>query len=270
MSSPDREAVVPAPVLDALAIWLDAHDTAAPGLIEGLYVVGSVALRDWRPGSDVDIVAFTADPATDEDAVALGHAHAAVAAELDAGIVVDGPILAWGDVTVPPMPVMRPWSLGSEFRHDGDCFEINPVTWLALDRYGIAARGPVAGELDISVDVDEVRSFVRQNTSTYWRGVGDQIAGALDADHDRDEFPAEMTTWSALGVARMLYTWETGDVASKTAAGEWAIEQLPAHVATLERALAIRASSGEVAPDGRDTVAAVSALIADVVGRIAG
>ena len=54
-------------VNEALETWLACHDRVAPGLIEGLYIVGSIALDDWRPGSDIDLVAFTADPATDED-----------------------------------------------------------------------------------------------------------------------------------------------------------------------------------------------------------
>ena len=37
-------ASLPAPVADALRTWLGAHDEVAPGTVEGLYVVGSVAL----------------------------------------------------------------------------------------------------------------------------------------------------------------------------------------------------------------------------------
>ena len=45
----------------ALATYLDCVDSVAPGLVEGLYVVGSYALNDWIDGaSDIDIVAVTA------------------------------------------------------------------------------------------------------------------------------------------------------------------------------------------------------------------
>ena len=54
--------LLPAPVAEALAAWLDAHDEAAPGVIEGLYLVGSVVLDDWTPHSDIDVVAVVADP----------------------------------------------------------------------------------------------------------------------------------------------------------------------------------------------------------------
>ena len=57
-------------VATALGTYLDIADSVAPGLVEGLYVVGSYALGDWTEGtSDIDIVAVTAEPATDDDAV---------------------------------------------------------------------------------------------------------------------------------------------------------------------------------------------------------
>lgn len=266
-------AEVPQPVLDALAVWLDVHDRVAPGLIEGLYVVGSVALADWHPGSDVDIVGVTADPATPEDAEALETAHMATVAELGElprATTVDGPIVAWGDLSVPPMPMMRPWSLDGEFRFDGDCFEIHPVTWLTLARYGIAGRGPVVRDLGVSTDADEVHSFVRQNVGGYWRGVASQVEAALYRELERTEFPAEMTTWCCLGIARMLFTFETGDVASKSAAGEWCIERLPEHERVLRRAIEIRVTGANDGVDDRATVQATHALLDHVVRLIAG
>ena len=54
----------------AINTYLDIADSVTPGLVEGLYVVGSVALGDWVEGcSDIDIVAVTAEPATDDGAV---------------------------------------------------------------------------------------------------------------------------------------------------------------------------------------------------------
>ena len=260
---------VPEPVLGALATWLDAHDVQVPGLIEGLYVVGSVAFDDWRPGSDVDIVAFTADPVTDEAGDDLAAAHAAVAAELDRAITVDGPILAWGDVSIPPMPMLRPWTLDGEFHLDGDCFEINPVTWLTLSRHGIAVRGPVVRDLGVAVDADEVRAFVGSNTGTYWRTVGQQLETAA-VDWSRETFDAAAVEWCALGVARMLFTHETGDVTSKSHAGELAIVELPDHADVLRLALDIRAGADPAATVERGAVAATARLVTDVVRRIAG
>ncbi len=248
--------MLPAPAEHAVAAWLDAHDRLAPGLVEGLYVVGSIALDDWQPRSDVDIVAVTADPASESDAELLAAAHAAFVADHD-GPTVDGPYLAWGDLTAPPMPVLRPWTLDAQFTHDGDCFEINPITWYTLATRGVAVRGPAAADLEVATAVDDRRSFVRENVDTYWRAARDDLARAAGVP-DRAEFPAAVVEWCALGVARMLFTAETGDVTSKTDAGRWAAERLPAHAALLERAVAIR---HDPAPDPVDERMVVSTVV---------
>jgi hypothetical protein len=63
---------LPGDVRDATDRHLTALDAAAPGLVEGLYLTGSVTLGDYQPGrSDVDFMAFTARPAGDPEVVAL-------------------------------------------------------------------------------------------------------------------------------------------------------------------------------------------------------
>ena len=187
----------PGPVIAALDIWLAEHDRRAPGMIEGLYLVGSLALDDWRQGSDIDIVAVTSDPASPDDADVLRAAADAVRAVVD--ISIDGPILAWGDLSMPPLAVMRPWTLDGEFRFDGDCFEINPVTWYTLATHGVAVRGDAPDRLGIPLDDAERRQWVRDNVDTYWRGVRDQVAAVLAVAPGRDDFDAAMVEWCALG-----------------------------------------------------------------------
>jgi hypothetical protein len=266
----DRAVTVPEPVRDSISTWLSIHDDQAPGVIEGLYLVGSAALGDWRRGSDIDIVAFTADPATDATTDLLETAHVAARTALDDGhrhTYVDGPRLAWGDVSVPPMPVMRPWTLEGRFHLDGDCFEINPVTWTTLARYGVAVRGPAAGELGVHLDDDELVRFVRQNVDTYWRAVAGQLRDAL-AEPRRRSFDAGAVEWCALGIARMLVTTVTGEIVSKSAAGEWAAETLPEHADILRRAVALRSRVDPAEEVDRDAIAAVTDLLDDVVARI--
>lgn len=261
MSSP-----LPEPARAAAEAWLGHHDRIAPGLVEGLYLIGSLALGDWRQGSDLDIVAVVADPASDDDAELLRAAHEAARADL--GIMIDGPRLAWGDVFVPPLPLHRPWTLDGEFRHDGECFEINPITWYTLAHCGVAVRGEPAAQLGVVTDVDDRRQFVRRNVATYWRSVGDQLAAALD-DPNRSEFDAGVVEWCSLGTARMLLTFRTGEVASKTAAGEWAASELPEHADVLRAAVAIRQGT-EPPPVDRQTVGQVHALVTHVVRAIVG
>ena len=257
-------STVPDPVRASVETWLAHHDRVAPGLIEGLYLVGSVALDDWRPRSDIDVVAFTADPATDDDAIALRAAHDAATADLQ--VAIDGPRLAWGDVSVPPQPLHRPWTLDGEFNHDAECFEINPISWYTLAEYGVAVRGEPPSHLGVAIDTDTRRQFVRDNVATYWRSVGEQLATAL-ADPNRTEFGAEAVEWCALGVARMLYTHRTGDVASKSAAGNWAAGELPEHADVLHAAVGIRRSTQPV-PVGTQVIEQVHALVDAVVHQL--
>ena len=97
----------------ALGTYLDIVDSTAPGLVEGLYVVGSYALGDWVEGrSDIDIVAVTADPATDDDFGSLRTVHALLA-EQEGLPFIDGPYLAWGDLLAEPATGLhRPWATG--------------------------------------------------------------------------------------------------------------------------------------------------------------
>ena len=259
--------MIPDEAMVAVDTWLAHHDRVAPGLIEGLYLVGSLALDDWQPRSDIDIVAFTADPATDDDAELLDVAHQAAASEV--GRSIDGPRLAWGDVSVPPTPIHRPWSLDGTFHHDAECFEINPVTWYTLAIHGVSIRGPGRTGLNVVTDLDDRRAFVRSNVATYWRSVADMVTGAL-ADTDRTAFSAETTEWCVLGIARMFVTYRTGDVVSKTAAGEYLVAEAPEYEPLVVSALEIRRSGRGLEPVDRATAAATAELLDRVVETIVG
>jgi predicted nucleotidyltransferase len=234
--------LLPVPVAEAVAAWLDAHDEAAPGVIEGLYLVGSVALDDWTPHSDIDVVAVVADPSDPDLFDDLATAHALVRERLS--ISVDGPYVAWGDLVVPPMAVQRPWVLDGEYHVDGESFEINPVTWYTLATHGIALRGDPADRLGVHVDLGERRRWVRENLQTYWRGAGERLRAAIEADRASETADGAVLEWVALGVARMLYTWETGEVASKSAAGRWAAERVPDFADMLLAAVRVRSNPG--------------------------
>ena len=166
------------PWFETIRLWVETFDEIAPRTLEGLYVVGSVALGDWQPhSSDVDIVAITAEPADQDMAGALLTAHA-VFTERHPAPTVDGPFLAWGDLIAGPPGVTRPWTLDGQFHHDAECFELNPVTWYTLAEYGVRVRGPEVGELSIAVDTDERVRFVIDNANGYWKTVHEQLAHA--------------------------------------------------------------------------------------------
>ena len=263
----DDVAELPGPVADALLVWLRHHDERSPGLIDGLHVVGSAALDDWRRGSDIDVVAVMSRIPTDRDVEALREAHDASVAEVP-GVDVDGPRLLTIDVTVPPAPLVRPWTLHGDFHHDDGCFECNPVTWRSLATAAVTVRGRTPDELGVHDEGAAVLAFVQSNTEGYWRSVADAIDQALAADPDRSAFRAEMTSWSVLGPARMLYTARTGDIASKTSAGNWIATELPEFGRLAEHAISVRAGP-EPPDDDRPTAEATAEYIRRVADLVA-
>jgi hypothetical protein len=236
----------------ALGTYLAIVDDCAPGLVEGLYVVGSAALGDWVPDhSDIDVVVVTAEPATDDDAAMLRTAHAVLAERVPAPHV-DGPYLAWGDLITPPMSLHRPWTLDGEFRHDGDCFELNPVTFYVLARHGLVVRGPEPDRLGVYVDTEARVRFCVDNLGQYWARLAADVRGALEIEPDRAVAP-ESFEWCALGALRLHRTAFHGDVVSKSGAAHHGREVLPSSLApALDLALEIRLGSfagGSVSAD---------------------
>lgn len=231
----------------ALGTYLDVVDSVAPGLVEGLYVVGSYALGDWQPGrSDIDVVAVLAEPATDEDFGSLRTAHALLE-ERQPRPRIDGPYLAWADlIAAPATGLHRPWALDGDLHHDGECFEINPVTWYTLATYGVTVRGPAADTLNIWHETEDRIRFVVDNLATYWHQLALSVEAACD-DPDA-AFDLASFEWCALGALRLHYTAFTGDVTSKRGAGEYGIIVTPGYMHDILRhALAVRATgAGEV------------------------
>ena len=252
----------------ALGRYLETVDSVAPGLVEGLYVVGSYALDDWVEGtSDIDVVIVSAEPATDEDYGSLRTVHALLQ-ESQPLPPIDGPYLAWGDLVVEPgTGLHRPWTLDGELHHDGDCFEINPITWYTLATRGVTVRGPAAQRLDVPVDTEARIRFVVGNLQGYWAEVANNVAAACERPVP-PTLDTAMFVWCALGALRLHYTAFTGDVTSKRGAGEYGLQVAPEPFHdSLRAALAIRAAGnhGAVALDMmRDAAALIAWCVQDV------
>ncbi len=252
----------------AINTYLDIADSVAPGLVEGLYVVGSVALGDWVEGcSDIDIVAVTAEPATDDDAGSLRTVHALLAEVPDLPSI-DGPYVAWGDLVVEPATGLhRPWSLDGRLHHDGDCFEINPVTWFTLANHGVLARGPALEKLGIPTDTEARVRFVVDNLRTYWADLADQVLTTCEAQPDAS-FDAASFTWVALGALRLHYTAFTGDVTSKRGAGVHGLAEAPAEFHPLLRSAVECRASGEKGAVPANELADAARLVQWVVEQV--
>ncbi|MFE2109615.1 aminoglycoside adenylyltransferase domain-containing protein [Kitasatospora sp. NPDC059463] len=201
--------------------YLALVDAAAPGLVEGLYVVGSTALGDFHPErSDLDFVAVTADPVTAGQLVALERAHARLALRHPRPVF-DGPYLTWHELAGPPAQAAPgPHVRGGTVRHRVGSGR-TPVLWHTLARHGVTLCGPRAQELMIHTDPEELAgwSLVRleEHWHPWWRS-SSRLASRPGLACLNERAPVR----AVLGVSRLHYTLATGRIASKRGAGEYA------------------------------------------------
>lgn len=206
-------------------------------LVTGLHLVGSIADGDFRPGqSDLDFVAVLSRAPADVDLEALGILHRSYGSdptfprldgvwlteeELRAGpdAVADGPTSAEGSFL--------------EVAHGNR----NPVTWISL-RHSI----PIIGTLDTDAlwnDRERLRAWVKENAASYWRRWHTRSSGWGMPGLAMLGRAAPM--WGVLGIARQHYTVSTGEIASKSTAGGWALEAFDGRYRKIvEEALATR------------------------------
>ncbi|ONH31633.1 nucleotidyltransferase domain-containing protein [Pseudofrankia asymbiotica] len=209
---------LPAAVRDAADAYLLAVDAADPDLVEGLYVIGSAALDDFRPGaSDIDFVAVTAAPPTDNQVTALGRVHG----QLPRRPVFDGIYTTWLDLARDPGQASPgPHACGRRLHPRCDHGR-HPVTWHSLTRHGAAIRGPKPAEIEIATDPAELAHWTRGNLDSYWRQWW-QRGSRLPTPAGLACLNSWGSAWCVLGVSRLHHTLTTGNIISKTAAGEYA------------------------------------------------
>jgi hypothetical protein len=209
--------MLPPRAQDLVDRYTDRMDRRAPGLLQGLYLVGSLALDDFHDEvSDVDFVAVAEDP----DPELLREVH-------DGLDRFDGLYVTFDDLRTSPAKLPDGYNvLNGRLRHDGD--GRSPVEWTTLARYGVALRGPRPAEIGVHTDPEELREWVRGNANSYWRQYLDGPYGVLyDAD----------VAWVVLGISRLHYSMVTGDITSKSGAGRHALAAFPEHRAIIEEAL---------------------------------
>jgi hypothetical protein len=230
---------VPVPVVAARACetFLSELDSRAPGLAEGLYLCGSVALDDFHPpGSDVDFVAVLSGRPDAGGLAALAAAHAEVRRR-HPGVTFEGTHLTRDELAAGPECGPRPAAFGKRFRPEGR-FALNPITWHELATVGILIRA--AHDLTVPTSADAVRAFSRANLTSYWR----PWWHAARRPGPTALFAASRagTPWSVLGVSRLHHAIATGTLTSKSGAGRYAREIFDARWhPIIDEALRIRA-----------------------------
>ena len=199
---------------------------AAPGLIEGFYLVGSIALADFRPHeSDIDFVAVMAARPGAAVCDALRKAHGELQARQPRPHI-EGVYVTWDDLRRDPdLSAPAPsWHAG---RFQTDCFALNPITWHTLAQSGIAVRGPAPANLNVHTAPAGLAAWTLHNLEVYWRPWHDRSARLLSRA-GLAALGAWAPAWGVLGVTRLHYTLATGEITSKTTAGNYALATFPA------------------------------------------
>jgi hypothetical protein len=223
--------------------YLALVDEALPDRIEGLYLVGSVALDDFHAArSDIDFVAVSADRPAGDDLAALEDVHERLADEVRQPWF-SGVYVTWDELASDPrVAVDVPTHHEGRFGTTGG-FDANPVQWLTLRTRPVAVRG--TGEPTVWTEPDAVRDWTLANLDSYWEP---WVARHRKLVRGTMMLPDWAVGWGVLGVPRLHYTLETGKVASKTEAGEYALSTFDGRWARIvDEALRLRRGEGEQA-----------------------
>lgn len=210
---------------DIVADLLAGLQATLPGLIEGFYLSGSVALNDYHPGrSDIDFVAVTSETLGVNDIAALARALRSFRSRRPSPAL-DGVFLTWRDLAHGPDAVQgpRPMVNSGAFAVSSSGGALNPVSWHTLHRSGNKILGRDLDAVALWHDETRLHTWVRSNVESYWvpwlrrrrsllTGPG---LGALRP------WSAE---WGVLGICRMHFTLTEGSIASKVAAGTHALD----------------------------------------------
>ena len=251
-------AVLAAAAQEAVDDLLGRLDRAVPGRVDGFYVVGLACLGAFRVGrSDLDFVAVVAGELGRGElarvrAVHMGRWGSApvrdVAVHRRWPLVCNGTYLRSGDLSRSPLEV-TPFAghVAGRFKvAERDGLDVNPVTWHTLAGHGIAVRGPQRDRLQVHLDHAQLRSWTLGNLNDYWRRWTRRAQ--RNAVAIQRALPRRFAAWGVLGAPRLHYTIATGAIASKEAAGHYALETFdPRWHALIEDALAFW--RGERAPE---------------------
>ncbi|HEX6921251.1 MAG TPA: NUDIX domain-containing protein [Actinomycetes bacterium] len=262
----------PAAVVD---LFLTEIDERAPGLVEGLYLHGSLGFGEYHPGrSDVDFVAVLSGRASAADLAALRAAHATVAAAYPETPHLDGIHVLAEDLRRPPADCPDVPTVHEKRFSPAGRFELNPVTWHGLAEHGLTVRGTPISELGVWTDDGILRDFTRANLDTYWRGKLEEVT----ADPAGASAPWA-SEWCVLGVARLHHLLALAAMTSKSGAGRYARATFdPRWRPLVEDALAVRETpdrpleslpygDGTDQRRGRDIAAFMAWVIDDALTR---
>jgi hypothetical protein len=230
--APARLPTVVLAVTEAHAALLDDR---LPGLLDGLYLHGSLGFGgEFHAGSDIDFVATCSRRPTDTDVELLREVHAELARRWPTPAH-DGFYVLESDLSGPATEVPDVPGVLHEWFDVGRHADVTAITWHELRHHGITLRGKDLREIEVHDDPFALRAATRANLDTYWRA---QLQ-ALE-HHPREASLPQAAEWGGLGAPRLVHLLVTGRATSKSGAGRWALQTYPQHEEILTEALRVR------------------------------
>ena len=197
-----------------------------------VYLYGSVVLGDFRPGwSDIDLLVLTKEPIAAEQAerlVGLKQEMSGCEPENPYYRAFEGGMLPLRALVSGEPGRVVYW--GTSGQRIKDRYDFDSFSRLCLKRYGMLLYGE-----------DERGAIPEPADNELWDAVSFHLDGIRSSAHLTGRSLYSLG-WM-LDISRCFYTLRTGDIISKTGAGEWALENgVCPEPAVLERVLEIRKS----------------------------
>lgn len=180
--------------------------------VVGVYLVGSFALGDLQPDSDLDFVAVLTDVNRPADEPLIGPLHGD-----DGDHALEGFYVAAADLRRHPADSasLRLHWLSGEWREVAGALIVECEM---LRRFGHRVQGAPVGELGVFDAGADLPAFSKRNLDMYWTPWIERTGPWL-MDHGSLRDQAWAATWCVLGVPRLYVAITTGEIVSKTEAG---------------------------------------------------
>lgn len=259
--------MIPQSVSDVTSRFLAEIDVGAPGLVDGLWLHGSLGWGEFFRSSDIDFVAGLSRTPNRLDLIALRASHVRTRAAYRQ-ITFNGFHLPTQDLSRNPRSIVaQPVFLNGKFRDWGND-DIHIVTWHELAERAIGLRGTLPA---VYTNASELRGYTRDNLNSHWKGVLQRLQRAGSA---RTGAHVEEIVWTVLGVARLHHLLATEKLTSKSGAGRYVLESLDTRWALIAQE-ALRGRENPESPSfyteaavrGKDATDFLAWVIDDAHGR---
>lgn len=203
--------------------YLGDLDATVPGLVDGVYLTGSVALGDFHPAwSDIDFVTVVHTEPDEMQRVLIADIHERLTLRHPEPRF-EGYYLRWSDLAAPPD---RGTTLGLHARggviHAGSNWVPSILVWHEMAEHGLHVHGPSLDRRSIARDPEMLREWCLDTLTSHWTPWWFRSANIFSGA-GLGSLGGWAPTSGVLGVTRLHYMLSTGRVTSKCGAGEWAL-----------------------------------------------